>query len=106
MSETVLSVQNLTIGTGAARPAVNDVSLSVAKGEVLALIGQSGSGKTTLALAALGLVRPGLAVQEGQVRVCGTDMFGSPSRVVHGMRGRTVAYVAQSAAAAKRPPPF
>ncbi len=82
---------------------MNDVSLSVAKGEVLALIGQSGSGKTTLALAALGLVRPGLAVQEGQVRVCGTDMFRSAPRTVHGMRGRTVAYVAQSAAAAFNP---
>lgn len=46
------------VGTGAARIALNGVSLSVAAGETVALLGRSGCGKSTLARLLCGLERP------------------------------------------------
>jgi energy-coupling factor transport system ATP-binding protein len=51
----------------AARPAIDDVSLSVSAGEVLAIVGNNGSGKTTLGKLMLGLLAP----RAGSVRILG-----------------------------------
>jgi len=52
----ILTIKNLRVEGrppgGAYVPIVKGVSLNVAKGEVLALIGESGSGKSTISLAA------------------------------------------------------
>src|SRR2546422_3858510 len=57
--------------TGAGQPlrSLDHVSLSVAKGEVVAVMGPSGSGKSTLLYLLGGLDDP----DEGQVRVAGAD---------------------------------
>jgi peptide/nickel transport system ATP-binding protein len=94
-----LSVETVTGGV----PIVRDVSLRVEPGEILSLIGESGSGKTTLALAALGHVRPGLHISAGRVRLNGLDILTLPTSTLRGLRGRSVAYVAQSAAASFNP---
>ncbi len=82
---------------------INDVSFSVARGEVLALIGESGSGKTTIALSLMGYARPGCRIAGGQVRVGGTDVLSLSPAGLAGLRGRQVAYISQSAAAAFNP---
>jgi len=51
---------------------LDDVSLAVAPGEVLALVGHNGAGKTTLMKLLLGLIRP----TAGSVRILGTDPLG------------------------------
>lgn len=84
-------------------PIVRDVSLAVEPGEVLALIGESGSGKTTIALAMLGYTRPGCRISAGSVSVAGHQLEGLGEPALRRLRGRTVAYVAQSAAAAFNP---
>lgn len=95
----LLEVKDLMmLPSAGGRPAVNGVSLSVNKGEVLALIGESGSGKTTLALSALGHIRPGLFAKSGSVTLDGVDMIHAKHRELRTMRGRTVSYIAQSAA--------
>jgi len=69
----VLSVESVCVnfirkGVGVA--ALSDVSLSVKKGEIVALIGESGSGKSTLARAIVGL----LPVASGQIHIDGQPL--------------------------------
>lgn len=88
----------LMLPSAGGRAAVNGISLTVHKGEVLALIGESGSGKTTLALSALGHIRTGLFAKSGSVTLDGADMLNAKNRELRSMRGRSVSYIAQSAA--------
>ena len=82
---------------------VNDVSFSIPKGEVLALIGESGSGKTTIALALLGYARRGCRIAAGSIRIGETSVLDLDAAGLHDLRGRKVSYIAQSAAAAFNP---
>lgn len=88
---------------GAYVPIIKDVSLKVGSGEVLALIGESGSGKSTISLAAMGFARPGCRIASGEVWLNGRDIMALRPRERHGIRGKEVSYVAQSAAASFNP---
>jgi len=82
---------------------VKDVDFSVARGEVLALIGESGSGKTTIALSLLGYARAGCRIVGGSIRIGQRELLSMTRSELSHMRGRDVAYIAQSAAAAFNP---
>lgn len=82
---------------------VDDVSFTVPRGEVLALIGESGSGKTTIALSLLGHVRPGARITGGAIHVGEREITALSSKALADLRGNRIAYVAQSAAAAFNP---
>jgi peptide/nickel transport system ATP-binding protein len=82
---------------------VKDVAFSIPKGEVLALIGESGSGKTTIALALMGYARGGCRIAGGSIRIGDTEVTALSPRELTTLRGRRVAYIAQSAAAAFNP---
>ena len=106
--ETVVRVSNLRVVAldeegAAAAELVKDVSFSIARGEVLALIGGSGSGKTTVALALLGHARAGCRIAGGSIEVAGADVLALGGRRLLEHRVRRVAYIAQSAAAAFNP---
>jgi len=83
VSAPLLEVDGLTVAFGGARKvvAVDDCSLVVRRGEVLALVGESGSGKSTLARAVAGIVRP----TRGRIAIDGRD----PSRL-GGKEGRAL----------------
>ncbi|MGX2992852.1 ABC transporter ATP-binding protein [Streptomyces sp. JNUCC 64] len=81
-------------------PVLDRVSLTMASGECVAVVGASGSGKTTLALALLGLLRPGITHRGGTVAVAGRPSLPDPPP---GLRGRTAAYVSQDPDTALNP---
>ncbi|MEZ5728096.1 MAG: ATP-binding cassette domain-containing protein [Burkholderiaceae bacterium] len=58
MADTVLAVRQLSVSYGRAR-AIEDVSLELGRGEMLALIGANGAGKSTLFKAIVGLIPAG-----------------------------------------------
>jgi len=100
-------VKNLCVeanaGNGLSISIVNDVSFSLKRGEVLALIGESGSGKTTVALSLLGYARRGCQLKSGEVCIGNQNIMEFNKAQLADIRGRKVAYVAQSAAAAFNP---
>ena len=100
----LLEVRDLSVVArqrkGAALSIVERVSFEVRPGEVIALIGESGSGKTTISLACMGYARPGCEIAGGSVRLGDRQVLDLSLGERREMRGRDVAYVAQSAAAA------
>lgn len=64
--------------------AVNDVSLTIARGETFGLVGESGSGKSTLSRLVLGLDTP----TSGRIRVAGRDLAGLRGRELRRQRRR------------------
>lgn len=73
MTRKVLSVENLTVRRGA-KIIFTDLSLHVAEGEVVALVGPNGCGKSSLMGAAVGLYQP----RAGLVLVDGHNPWGPP----------------------------
>ena len=82
---------------------VDDVSVAVAKGRVLGLIGESGAGKSTIGLSAMAFGRGGVRLTGGQILLNGRDLRQEGAAGLRAMRGHEVTYVAQSAAAAFNP---
>ncbi|MEP6503390.1 MAG: ABC transporter ATP-binding protein [Betaproteobacteria bacterium] len=95
-------VDKLSVSAGSAK-LVDALSFTIRPGEVLALIGESGSGKTTTALALMGHARRGCSISGGSVRIGEVDVLSLGARQLRALRGRTVSYIAQSAAASFDP---
>ena len=75
--------------------ALRDVTLSVAPGEIVGVIGESGCGKSTLANAALGLLPANAEVRTGCVLLEGTDLMELDDEALRQVRGRRVALIPQ-----------
>jgi len=87
-----ISVEQISAGYGN-KTVIHDISLEVASGEVLCLLGANGSGKTTLFKTILGLIRP----LSGKVCVDGEDISHWPRQRL----AKTLGYVPQA-----HTPPF
>ena len=100
----ILRVEDLRIeGAHRDKAIVEGVNFALMRGEVLGLIGESGAGKSTIALATLAYTRPGCVIASGRILFDGADLRTLSLKQIRAIRGRHIAYVAQSAAAAFDP---
>jgi ABC-type glutathione transport system ATPase component len=101
-SQPLLSAQ-LTVRYPGRAPVLRGISLEIARGEIVGLVGQSGSGKSTLALAILGLLGRQRAIVEGNISFEGADLVTMGERDLRNLRGRSLSLVLQSPLASLNP---
>lgn len=78
--ETILEVKNIRAGYGEVE-AIHDVSFSVKKGEIVAILGSNGAGKTTALRAITGIIKP----FSGEVLYKGKNIIGTPTNKLASM---------------------
>src|SRR5690606_29271650 len=83
--------------------AVRGVSLSVRRGEVVAIVGESGSGKSTVAQAIMNLLAPNAEITGGRVEFDGKDLLPLSERHWRSIRGRLMGLVPQDPALSLNP---
>ncbi|MBK7744640.1 MAG: ABC transporter ATP-binding protein [Betaproteobacteria bacterium] len=75
--------------------AVDDVSFTVARGEVLGLVGESGSGKSMTGYSIMGLIDPPGRLVDGRILLDGRDLAALPAEEMRHLRGNRVAMIFQ-----------
>ena len=83
--------------------AVDGVSFSVARGEILAVVGESGCGKSVTAMTLMGLTRSPNARFEGTAHLEGTELVGASDEELRRIRGARIAMVFQDPMSALDP---
>ena len=94
----LLSVERLRVEFPTRRGllvAVNDVSFSIAPGEVLGVVGESGAGKSLTGAAIIGLIDPPGRIGAGQVLLDGRRIDNLPAEAMRRVRGREIGAVFQ-----------
>lgn len=96
----LIEIDNLQVeylaGRGSVR-AVDGVSFSIGKGEVVGLAGESGSGKSTIAQAIMRILQPPAIITGGKVMIGGRDVLQMSDRELQKFRWDEVSMVFQSA---------
>lgn len=90
-------------GVNGVTPALRGVSLTLQRGECVALVGQSGSGKSVTGMTILRLLGPNARLSQGAIRFDGTDLLAQSERQMREIRGKCIAMVFQNAKAALNP---
>ena len=103
----MLNIQNLTTcfrtPKGITR-AVDNISLSIASGEVVGIVGESGCGKSVMALSILGLLpKPPAFVAGGEILFREQDLLKLPSNDLRRLRGNQISMIFQEPMSALNP---
>lgn len=96
--EKSLTINNLTVSfetPGGKLTAVKDVSLHLAGGETLALVGESGCGKTVLCKSMLKILCSRGRIEKGEILLDGEDLTAASEREMQSYRGGSIAMVFQ-----------
>ncbi|MBP2001842.1 energy-coupling factor transport system ATP-binding protein [Paenibacillus shirakamiensis] len=86
--ERLLELDHLTFGYDKSRPVIKDVSLTLSRGETVALLGNNGAGKSTLSGLITGIYKP----DRGEIRYRGESIASWSIR----KRGAAIGYVMQN----------
>ena len=94
----LLDVQRLRVEFATRRGAlvaIDDVSFSVAPGEILGVVGESGAGKSVTGAAVLGLLQPPARIAGGRICLEGDRIDDLPPQAWRRLRGRRIAAIFQ-----------
>jgi peptide/nickel transport system ATP-binding protein len=99
----ILQIKGLRLESIAGNVIVDNVDLDLKKGEVMGLIGESGAGKSTIGLSSMCYARAGVHIAGGKISLGGADIRTLDAEGRRSVRGKRIAYIAQSATAAFNP---
>jgi len=103
---TLLDVQNLTVEFMTRRGivrAVQQVNVSVAKGETVGIVGESGSGKSVTSYAVMRILDRAGRIAEGAITFSGIDVRDADENEMRDLRGREISMIFQNPRAALNP---
>ena len=107
MSDDLLTVESLKVDFRTERGvvhAVNDVSFTLRRGEVLSVVGESGSGKSVTAMTLMGLTRQANAQISGTARLTGgIDLVTASEKQMQSIRGDRISMIFQDPMSALTP---
>lgn len=107
MSEAVLAIENYSLDylLPDAEPlqVLQDISLSVQRGEVVGLVGESGSGKTTLGWSIMRYMAANARERSGRILLAGDDLCQMPSAQIESLRGGKLGMIFQDPGASLNP---
>jgi peptide/nickel transport system ATP-binding protein len=98
MTAALLDVRNLRVEFPTRRgtlTAVDDISFTIAPGEVLGVVGESGAGKSLTGAAIIGLLEPPGRIARGEVRLAGRRIDNLPREEMRRVRGKEIGAIFQ-----------
>jgi peptide/nickel transport system ATP-binding protein len=102
----LLQITDLTVVAridGAPVPAVRELSLDLAPGEIVGLVGESGAGKSMVGRAIAQLLPPGFSVAAGTISFEGRDLIRTAPDERRALLGRSIAFIPQAPLTALNP---
>jgi oligopeptide/dipeptide ABC transporter ATP-binding protein len=102
----LLDIVDLSVAVSSGRREIlllDQVSIGIARGEVLGIVGESGSGKSMLALASLGLLPENIRVTAGSVNFDGLELTTMPRAMLNKVRGARISMIFQEPMTALNP---
>ncbi len=94
----ILEIKNLTVSfpsKAGEQVVVDNISLSIDKGEMVGLVGESGSGKTMTAMAVAGLLRLRGAKVKGEITLNGRELLSLSPKEIRTVQGREIGMIFQ-----------